>query len=177
MSNDNQMEGMIMSGEKIEFWSTLETDIEYVTGIEKLPANRNFILGNTREEHISNLANPKITHLIIRRKDDRSPAGFVLLSKGDGIKTGNLELRRLVIEEKGNGFGREAVKMIKKLAFECMGVHRIWLDVFSANKVARGLYASEGFKIDGILRDCIRIDDGLYDDLVVMSILESDSGV
>ena len=71
-----------------------------------------------------------------------------------------LEFRRFTIMEKGQGFGREALQLLKKLCFEKLKFHRLWLDVFDDNEVAIKLYESEGFKCEGTLRDTYISEDG-----------------
>lgn len=78
-----------------------------------------------------------------------------------------------MICNKGNGMGRETLRLIKKFAFEELGAHRLWLDVISKNLRAQNLYKSEGFKEEGVLRECV-LYNGNYESLIVMSILENE---
>jgi diamine N-acetyltransferase len=48
----------------------------------------------------------------------------------------------------------------------------LWLDVKDFNHRARTLYASEGFVVEGTLRECLKADDGSFESLVVMSLLK-----
>ncbi len=64
-----------------------------------------------------------------------------------------LEFRRFTITEKGQGFGREALQLLKNLCFEQLKFHRLWLDVFEDNAIAIKLYESEGFLHEGTLRE------------------------
>jgi diamine N-acetyltransferase len=82
-----------------------------------------------------------------------------------------LELKRIVLAEKGQGYGRASIKLIKKLCFEKLGCHRLWLDVNDLNVRAKALYESEGFKLEGKLRECVK-KDGKYISLFIMSILK-----
>jgi diamine N-acetyltransferase len=76
-----------------------------------------------------------------------------------------------VITEKGRGYGKGTVKLVKRLAFENYKAHRLWLDVKEQNHRARTVYKSAGFTVEGILRECLSSVNG-YESLVVMSILE-----
>lgn len=71
-----------------------------------------------------------------------------------------LEFRRITINEKGLGFGREAIRLLKHLCFEKLGFHRLWLDVYDDNDRAIKLYESEGFIKEGTLRDNIKTKTG-----------------
>jgi diamine N-acetyltransferase len=75
-----------------------------------------------------------------------------------------------VIQAKGSGFGRAALRVTKKVAFDDLGAHRFWLDVKRRNTRAKALYDSEGFVVEGELRDAIRQPQG-FESLIVMSML------
>lgn len=55
--------------------------------------------------------------------------------------------------------------------FEKLRAHRLWLDVKEHNRTARLLYESIGFVVEGVLRDCIQVQQ-TYESLVIMGILE-----
>ena len=102
----------------------------------------------------------------------RSPIGYTILA---GIQSPHqaLEIRRIVVIEKGQGYGREILRWIKAFGFEQLGHHRIWLDVLERNRAAQHLYISEGFVAEGIARESFKTDTG-YESAIVMSILESE---
>jgi RimJ/RimL family protein N-acetyltransferase len=50
---------------------------------------------------------------------------------------------------------------------------RLWLDVKESNERARHVYESEGFLVEGILRECLKGEYG-FESLVVMSILRDE---
>jgi RimJ/RimL family protein N-acetyltransferase len=86
-----------------------------------------------------------------------------------------VELKRLVLQTKGQGLGRRCVRLLKRMAFRDLHAHRFWLDVKQLNTRALALYASEGFVEEGRLRESVRITGGDadgYDSLVVMSMLD-----
>jgi RimJ/RimL family protein N-acetyltransferase len=76
-----------------------------------------------------------------------------------------------VIQDKGAGFGRAALRVAKKVAFDDLGAHRFWLDVKKRNTRAKALYDSEGFIVEGVLRESVRVENG-FESLVVMSMLQ-----
>lgn len=149
-----------------------EEDLEFVINSEHLPDNAQYVGQWTQEQHRNSLLQEDILHLIIEEKSTNKPAGYVIIA---GITNGNknIEFRRIVISEKGKGLGRETLKIVKKVAFEQLNAHRLWLDVRFKNQRAQNLYKSEGFIEEGILRECV-IYNGNYESLIVMSILESE---
>jgi len=144
---------------------TTEADLPFVLRAERAT---DFVRHWPIEEHRTILADPHAAHWTI--EEDGAPAGFLIL-RGLGSDDRSVELKRLVIAEPGRGLGRRTLRLLKKLAFERLGAHRLWLDVMAHNERARHLYASEGFTAEGTLREAIRVD-GCFRDLVLMSVLE-----
>ncbi|MCX6127393.1 MAG: GNAT family protein [Proteobacteria bacterium] len=149
-----------------------EADIDFIVTAEVAPDNTPFIGRWPRSQHIANLGNGTFSYLIIERQKPDSPLGYVIL---EGLKDENrsLNIKRIVVVEKGLGIGRAAIQQIKNLAFSKFQAHRLWLDVKTFNDRAKHIYETEGFKIEGTLRDCIKNGDQ-YESLTVLSILESE---
>lgn len=116
------------------------------------------------------LTDPDVCHLVIERLDDQRPVGYIILA---GLKNSNqsVEFRRIVVTEKGKGYGKCALRLVKRLAFEHLDAHRLWLDVKDFNARARHIYESEGFIVEGTLRECFKVED-TFESLVVMSMLK-----
>jgi RimJ/RimL family protein N-acetyltransferase len=85
-------------------------------------------------------------------------------------KNHSIEFRRIAVVDRGKGYGREALRLVKKICFEKLKAHRLWLDVRFNNHRAQRLYKSEGFVEEGMLRECILFKDS-YVSLIVMSML------
>ncbi|MCI0698316.1 GNAT family N-acetyltransferase [candidate division KSB1 bacterium] len=147
-------------------------DLDFVVGAEQHEENRSFVMAWPRAQHQEALANADLMHLICETVANARGVGYIILA---GLQNANLsvEFRRLVITDKSRGFGREAVKLVKKLAFETLNAHRLWLDVKEQNHRARRLYESEGFAVEGVLRECLKTETG-FDSLVVMSMLRNE---
>jgi RimJ/RimL family protein N-acetyltransferase len=111
-------------------------------------------------------------HMILERRMDSSPVGYVILL-GLTDPDGSIDLKRLVVTEKGAGHGKMALRLAERLVFEEVGAHRLWFGVKEHNSRARRLYEDEGYVVEGVLRECLR-QDGEYESLVVMSKLESE---
>ena len=151
---------------------TRESDLTFVLIEEQHPSNRPFIRSWTYDQHLEALESEDLEHLIIERIDDDACLGYLILAgKTDGNQ--NIEFRRIVIAEKNQGYGRVAVCLVKKRAFEELKAHRLWLDVKEHNSRARYLYESEGFRTEGVLRECVKAEHG-FESLVVMSMLEEE---
>ena len=152
--------------------NTKEQDLGFVIYSEHQPDNAQYVCLWTMEQHKNSLSQEDILHLIVEDKSTNKPVGYVIIA-GITNPNHNIEFRRVVISNKGKGFGRETLKLVKKVAFEQLNAHRLWLDVRYKNQRAQNLYKSEGFVEEGILRECILYNEN-YESLKVMSILKNE---
>lgn len=155
---------------RVRLRPTMSSDIEFVLSLEQDPANLPFITPWERTQHEAAIRFPDFRHFIVEGGAGLEPVGFVILI---GCKSQNLslELKRMVVRSKGEGYGRAAIRMAKKVAFDDLGAHRFWLDVKVHNTRAKALYDSEGFVVEGVLRESVRVAGG-FESLVVMSMLQ-----
>jgi len=58
-----------------------------------------------------------------------------------------VELKRIVIAEKGKGYGKEAMYLSQKFAFEFLGRNRLYLGTKQTNVRAQHVYHSTGFTL------------------------------
>ncbi|NEQ24314.1 MAG: GNAT family N-acetyltransferase [Microcoleus sp. SIO2G3] len=151
---------------------TLKDDLDFVLAAEQDKENRSFISQWSREQHEATLLNQDASHLIIERINDTMPVGYAILL---GLKNPHqtIGLQRLVITDKGKGYGKDALRLLKKLAFKELNAHRFWLDVKDFNLRARHLYEAQDFVMEGVLRECIKAENS-FESLVVMSILRTE---
>jgi len=148
---------------------TMTSDLDFVLTLEQDPQNLPFITPWERTQHEAAIRFPDFRHFIIEGGPGLDAVGFLILI-GCRSPHQSLELKRMVVQAKGVGYGRAALRVAKKVAFDDLGAHRFWLDVKERNARAQGLYQSEGFLLEGRLRDAVRIEGG-YDSLIVMSML------
>jgi RimJ/RimL family protein N-acetyltransferase len=73
----------------------------------------------------------------------------------------------------GKGYGTDAMRIMMRLAFDKMNLHRLYLDVHDYNSRAIASYAKCGFKREAVLREH-HFRHGKYCDTIVMGILESE---
>ena len=148
------------------------SDLDFVASVEQDRAIRPFITPWERTQHEGAVRFPDFRHFIVEAGERYPSAGFVIL-QGCRNPHRSIELKRLVLQPKGQGIGRACVRLLAQMAFRDLGAHRFWLDVKARNLRALALYRSEGFVEEGRLRDSVRTDDG-YDSLIVMSLLEAE---
>ena len=146
---------------------TTPEHLEEILSIERNIENLKFIISNSKSQHLELIKNPDSEHITLKSENGKT-LGYVILI---GIKNENknIEFRRIVINEKGKGYGRQAIQEIKKLCFNDYNCERVWLDVLVENYKARKLYKSEGFKEEKELEEEVEINEKLKK-LILMSI-------
>ena len=154
---------------RVRLRPTTEEDLTFVLREEGDEENRPFIGRWPRDRHLGALADD-VEHSIL---EDGATVGYAILTGVEGPGR-ILCLKRLVIAEKGRGYGRAVLRLVKGHAFKELRTYRLWLDV-KENRRARGLYESEGFVAEGVMRDSFWTGEE-YESLEVMSLLESEYG-
>ena len=152
---------------------TMLSDLDFVSSVELDVQNLPFITPWERIQHEGAVRFPDFRHFIVEAGADYPSAGFVIL-QGCRNPHHSVELKRIVLQTKGQGLGRACVRLLAQMAFRDLGAHRFWLDVKSLNTRAQALYRSEGFVEEGRLRESVKTFDGGYDSLIVMSMLKSE---
>ena len=160
----------MMKVRKVELRPTLLADLDFVLAAEQHPDNAETIGHWTRARHEAAIACAEEGHFVVDCAGQR--VGYLIVI-GLGNPDRSLLLKRVVIVEKGKGYGRQAVQWVKHYAFETLKFHRLRLDVLISNARAKSLYLSEGFTLEGTLRDGYKTADG-YESLHILSMLETE---
>ena len=147
-----------------------EQDLPFIIGLEQQFRGLGLVGADDLPTHMSRMRDPDSQYWIA--EEQGAAAGHVILR---GIQSPNrsVELMRIVVAEPGRGLGRRVLEAVIAKAFHELPAHRLWLDVYEHNARARHVYRSVGFIEEGVLRECIRLEDR-YASLVVMSMLEGE---
>ncbi|HEY9734721.1 MAG TPA: GNAT family protein [Trichocoleus sp.] len=154
---------------------TQPQDLAFVLAAENHLDNRPYIHPWSQERHLEAIHSEDEAHFLLVAEDttqDARPVGYLIL-QGLTSPHRSLEMRRLVVTEKGQGYGRTALRLIQAFAFETRQAHRLWLDVKVHNQRAKRLYEQAGFVLEGCLRECLKTEQG-YESLYLMSQLRSE---
>ncbi len=158
-----------MKNNEITFRPTIEADLETVLKIEREKQHRPYIRQWSQKQHIDAINDNNYAHLILESIEEKRIVGYIILVSLNNHDE-SIEFKRLVITEKGKGFGRKAMQMMKKYVFEDLKAHRLWLEVIENNERAYRLYLSERFVPEGIHRESFKNEKKFYS-LKVMSII------
>lgn len=166
------MDNTLIQSDRLKITRTQEQDLDFALAAEYSPDNSQYVGQWKKEEHLHALNNPDILHILFETYPDRQKIGYAIIA-GLQKPSKSIELMRLVIVDKGKGYGKEALNLIKDYCFQTLQAHRLWLDVRSNNPRAKHVYEQAGFIQEGVLRESV-IYNGQYLSLIVMSILESE---
>jgi RimJ/RimL family protein N-acetyltransferase len=151
------------AGRSVRLRHTAPADLDWVLAAEGAAENRPYVTQWTRQEHESTLGHPDTSHLIVETLAGARRVGYVILAGLEAAREA-VELRRIVITDKGRGYGRETLRLIKTMALDELRTRRLWLDVRTNNPAAKRLYEAEGFAVEGTT----------HDGLIILSIRRED---
>ncbi|MFT9497949.1 GNAT family N-acetyltransferase [Anaerosolibacter sp.] len=166
------MKESFIQSDRIVLRTTVESDLDYVLEAEQGPENSPYVAQWSRTQHQEAMKDSDILHLVIEDRMEKRAVGYIIIAGLESTHR-SMELKRIVVTDKGKDYGREALQLVKKLTFEKYKVHRLWLDVREHNHRAQKLYLSEGFIKEGLLRECV-LYKGKYESIWIMSMLEEE---
>ena len=108
---------------RVRLRPTMSSDLEFVLSLESDPQNLAFITPWERTQHEAAIRFPDFRHFIIEGGEGLDAVGFLILIGCRGQHQ-SIELKRMVVQSKGSGFGRAALRVAKKVAFDDLGAHR-----------------------------------------------------
>lgn len=149
----------------------VDSDIPHIAALERGPVASAFVGQWSEERHRATLAGGDARYLVV----DRPEGGLAAFAILRGLAETNraIELKRIVVAEPEKGLGRRMLTELIRMAFEELGAHRLFLDVFEDNARARHLYESLGFVLEGTMRHAA-CRHGEWCNLRLMSMLESE---
>jgi diamine N-acetyltransferase len=118
-------------------------DLEFITGLERGADNRDFIGQWSDGEHLAAILRENHReHWIIEQ--DGHPAGYLIAYDCRASGAG-FHVKRLLVEEKNRGIGREALAQFSAHALALDGASCVWLNVRDWNARAQRVYSKLGY--------------------------------
>lgn len=148
-----------------------EEDLSRIIEMEKAEDNKKFVWSETYEEHKLEIVDPNYELVLIKANNNKKIIGFCLLCLD--FESKKCELKRIVIEDKGKGYGKETLKGILKYVFDSLDMNRFCLDVYQDNIIGIRLYESMGLYCEGVLRQNYKSERG-YLDQIIYSLLREE---
>ncbi|WP_439021990.1 GNAT family N-acetyltransferase [Bacillus thuringiensis] len=154
---------MVRWQEDSEYLRNIDTDLAFPQSLHEIASDR--LLRGRKSNSVS---------FMLRTVQDDRLIGFVAIH---GIewnnRTGLLAIGIGDVNDRGKGYGKEAIQLILKYAFYEMNLHRVGLDVISYNKAAIALYKKMGFQMEGCMREAVQRDGKCFD-RIIMGILRDE---
>ncbi|MCP8967393.1 GNAT family N-acetyltransferase [Ectobacillus ponti] len=154
----------------LEIMSRWQEDAEYLRNVDTdiaLPKSKMQLQEDARRSSGS-------AHFHLRTIEDDRFIGFAVIHSIEwNNQTGMLAIGIGEAENRGKGYGSEALQLILRFAFHELNLHRVGLDVISYNKGAIRAYEKAGFRQEGCMREAVYRNGRRYDRLI-MSILRPD---
>lgn len=137
-----------------------ESLIAFASESEIEPENQLFVGQWTTDQYRHALTDPNYQCFVFMV--DNKPVGHCILYDLENPDNAVL-LKRIIVREKGKGYGRAALGEIASYVFTVLKANRLWLDVRAFNTRAETLYQSVGFVYEGTQRKASLLDGEYYD--------------
>lgn len=124
-------------------------DFAFIRGLVQRPEYALYLTDEDEAGLSAYLADPTARLLIW--EPAFGPKGFALFCE-IGDPSGRVELRRLALDQTGQGQGQIFLAALLRYGFEELKAARIWLDASSENIRAQRVYARAGLALEGRLR-------------------------
>lgn len=141
---------MRIETERLWIEEATAAEIPAIMEIEHDAYNSLWTFTGTAEEHLAEIEDPDTCLLAIKTKKDGKIIGYFIV--GLDRESEWMELRRLALAVKDEGYGREVILALTRQAFEGLHLNKVWLEAYDDNDRAMHLYQALGFHIDGVLR-------------------------
>jgi RimJ/RimL family protein N-acetyltransferase len=120
-------------------------------------------------------ADPSRVVFAIRRKSDLRLLGFVqIVDINAAHRTASLGILIGAANDRGQGFGQEAIRLAVDFGWRDLNLQRLTLFVYGDNPRAARAYQNVGFQIEGTMRRAAYVG-GLFHDITIMGMLRPDA--
>lgn len=121
---------------------------------------------------LERMAQEKVhTFFAIRKLNAPAIIGYVSFKNIQAVhRSGEIGMRIGTESDRGNGYGKAALTLALRYAFDHLNLHRVSLTAFASNARAIAAYRAVGFVEEGLHKQAAFID-GRYVDLVAMAML------
>lgn len=170
----------VKNGQRVHIRTALPEDAERVIALTKTVMETSPHLMTTVEEfHLTNEIEKEILDglllaegkLAIVAECDGRVVGFLDFHNGRKKRNqhhGSFGMS-VLYDYRGLGIGTALLEELLRWAEASPLIEKVSLEVFSENKAAVALYEKAGFQREGRQLEAVKLGDGTYDDLLIMS--------
>ena len=135
--------GILIKGDRLTIRKACIEDAEFMRSVELDEDNSPWVADWPLGWRIAKFGDEDFLQTIIEREDG-TPIGFIIFCDMKAVKE-QFQLKRIAIIDKGKGYGKEALLLAQKLAFEVFGTKCLYLGTKEANLRAQSIYKATGF--------------------------------
>jgi diamine N-acetyltransferase len=125
---------------------TTESDLDFVLALESHPENAPFVGQWTRDEHRDAIARADREHWIPSDPASGERLGYLIAFDLRAQRCG-VYVKRIVVDSKSKGVGREVMRRYAQHAFERLGAPFVWLSVHGDNLRGQRCYRAVGYDV------------------------------
>ena len=143
IKNDSAERKVLIQGERLTIRKACIEDADFMKSVELDEDNSPWVANWPLGWRIAKFGDEDFLQTIIEREDG-TPIGFIIFCDMRAVKE-QMQLKRIAINDKGKGYGKEALLLAQKLAFEVFGTKTLYLGTKEANIRAQSIYKATGF--------------------------------
>ena len=143
IKNNSAERKVLIKGERLAIRKACIEDADFMKSVELDEDNSPWVANWPLGWRIAKFGDEDFLQTIIEREDG-TPIGFIIFCDMRAIKE-QMQLKRIDIIDKGKGYGKEALLLAQKLAFEVFGTKCLYLGTKEANLRAQSIYKATGF--------------------------------
>ena len=136
---------LLIAGDRINIRRANIKDSDFIRSTERDSDNCSWVANWPLQWRISKFGDDDFLQTIIELKDG-TPIGFIIFKDILSIRE-KLQLKRIALnsEYKRKGYGKEALYLAQKLAFDIFGTKMLYLSTIPKNIRAQNIYKATGF--------------------------------
>ena len=143
--DSNEREELI-AGERLVIRRARIADADFMQSVELDADNSPWVANWSLGWRITKFGDEDFLQTVIE-KTDGTPIG-ILIFRGMQTIQDKLELKRIALIEKGKGYGKEAIYLAQRLAFDVFETPYLYLGTKDTNIRAQSIYKATGFTPD-----------------------------
>lgn len=146
IKKDSDVREELIRGERLVIRKARIADADFMRSVESDGDNSPWVATWPLGWRITKLGDEDFLQTVIE-KTDGTPIG-ILIFRGMRNVQEKLELKRIALIEKGQGYGKETLYLAQKLAFEVFHTPYLYLGTKAENVRAQSIYKATGFTPD-----------------------------
>lgn len=143
IENNKTGRNVIIESDRLIIREAHIEDAEFMSSVERDEDNSPWVANWPLGWRVARFGDSDFLQVIIEREDG-VPIGFIIFR--DMLKKDKtVQLKRIAIIDKGKGYGKEALYLAQKMAFEIFNTQRLYLSTKEKNLRAQSIYKATGF--------------------------------